>query len=200
MRDPQDAQSRGIAIVNQELSLVPTCSQLRTISISVERTSRRYHQLVVRRPRAPEVLDELGLQQISSGRRSIAADRGAPTCRNRQAAGARCAAADREPTATLKQAEIEHVFRATRELVARGHAVIFVSHRLDRSLSSVTASQWLRDGRVVGTHAIEEIDRRTPDRHDHQLRDGGRATGCTARTRRTDGRSRRTGYGSRSAT
>ena len=66
-----------------------------------------------------------------------------------------------EPTATLSKPEIERVFRATRELVAQGRSVIFVSHRLDEVFDLCQRVTVLRDGRVVGTHTIGEIDRRS---------------------------------------
>jgi ABC-type sugar transport system ATPase subunit len=65
-----------------------------------------------------------------------------------------------EPTATLSKPEIERVFRATRDLVAQGRSVIFVSHRLDEVFELCDRVTVLRDGRRVGTHEIHEIDRR----------------------------------------
>ena len=65
-----------------------------------------------------------------------------------------------EPTATLSKPEIERVFRATRDLVAQGRSVIFVSHRLDEVFELCDRVTVLRDGRRVGTHEIGEIDRR----------------------------------------
>ena len=66
-----------------------------------------------------------------------------------------------EPTATLSKPEIERVFRATRDLVAQGRSVIFVSHRLDEVFELCDRVTVLRDGMRVGTHEIGEIDRRS---------------------------------------
>jgi ABC-type sugar transport system ATPase subunit len=66
-----------------------------------------------------------------------------------------------EPTATLSKPEIERVFRATRDLVAQGRSVIFVSHRLDEVFELCDRVSVFRDGSRVGTHEIGEIDRRS---------------------------------------
>ena len=51
-----------------------------------------------------------------------------------------------EPTATLSKPEIERVFGATRDLVAQGRSVIFVSHRLDEVFELCDRVTVLRDG------------------------------------------------------
>jgi ABC-type sugar transport system ATPase subunit len=70
-----------------------------------------------------------------------------------------------EPTATLSKPEIERVFKATRDLVAQGRSVIFVSHRLDEVFELCDRVTVLRDGIRVGTHDIKEIDRRSLIEH-----------------------------------
>jgi ABC-type sugar transport system ATPase subunit len=162
LRDPQDAQSRGIAIVNQELSLVPTLSVEDNICLGGADVPLRYRRREFS-ARARGVLDDLGLERVSLG----APVESLPIGERQLVEIARLLVRDArlvildEPTATLSKPEIERVFRATRELVARGHAVIFVSHRLDEVFELCDRVTVLRDGRVVGTHAIGEIDRRS---------------------------------------
>jgi ABC-type sugar transport system ATPase subunit len=161
LRDPQDAQSRGIAIVNQELSLVPTLSVEDNIYLGGADVPLRYRRRELS-TRARQVLDDLGLERVSLA----APVESLPIGERQLVEIARLLVRDArllildEPTATLSKPEIEHVFRATRELVARGHAVIFVSHRLDEVFELCDRVTVLRDGRVVSTHAIREINRR----------------------------------------
>ena len=66
-----------------------------------------------------------------------------------------------EPTASLADREVENLFRVVRDLKASGVGVIYISHRLEelpRVADRVTA---LRDGSLVGTRPMAEVDRPT---------------------------------------
>lgn len=54
-----------------------------------------------------------------------------------------------EPTASLTKADADRLFRAIERLRARGHAILFVSHRLDEVLAIAGWISVLRDGLVV---------------------------------------------------
>jgi ABC-type sugar transport system ATPase subunit len=162
LRDPQDAQSRGIAIVNQELSLVAALSVEDNIYLGDADVPLLYRRREFR-ARARSVLDELGLERLSLGASvdSLAiGERQLVEIARLLVRDARLLILD-EPTATLSKPEIERVFRATRDLVARGRAVIFVSHRLDEVFELCDRVSVLRDGRLVGTHSTGALDRRS---------------------------------------
>ena len=55
-----------------------------------------------------------------------------------------------EPTASLTQAETDHLLAVVRTLSASGVAVVFVSHRLAEVLDVSSRVTVLRDGRLVG--------------------------------------------------
>jgi ABC-type sugar transport system ATPase subunit len=160
-RNPQEAQAHGIALVNQELSLVPELSVednifLGGIDVPLLYRRRRLSD------RARTVLDELGLPHVQLGTavESLSiGERQLVEIARLLVRDARLLILD-EPTATLSKPEIERVFRATRDLVARGRSVIFVSHRLDEVFELCDRVTVLRDGMRVGTHEIHEIDRR----------------------------------------
>jgi rhamnose transport system ATP-binding protein len=63
-----------------------------------------------------------------------------------------------EPTAVLGDAETRQLFRAVRDLKARGAAVLYVSHRLDEVLAIADRVTVLRDGRWVSTDPVGTID------------------------------------------
>jgi len=60
-----------------------------------------------------------------------------------------------EPTAVLTPAEARELFKALKEFVSRGNAVIFISHKLDEVLEIADRITVLRGGRKVETLAAE---------------------------------------------
>jgi ABC-type sugar transport system ATPase subunit len=63
-----------------------------------------------------------------------------------------------EPTATLTEQEIGELFEVIRDLTSRGIAVLYISHRLDEIFRIGDRVTVMRDGAVVETVAVEEID------------------------------------------
>jgi ABC-type sugar transport system ATPase subunit len=162
LRNPHDAQAHGIALVNQELSLVPELSVednifLGGLDVPLVYRRRRLSQ------QARGVLDQLGLRHVQLGTavESLSiGERQLVEIARLLVRDARLLILD-EPTATLSKPEIERVFKAMRDLVAQGRSVIFVSHRLDEVFELCDRVTVLRDGQRVATHEIHAIDRRT---------------------------------------
>ncbi|MGC9358099.1 MAG: ABC transporter ATP-binding protein [Anaerolineae bacterium] len=61
-----------------------------------------------------------------------------------------------EPTAVLTPQEIDDLFRVMRELVAQGHSIIFITHKLKEVLEVAHRIVVMRDGHVVGSALPEE--------------------------------------------
>jgi ABC-type sugar transport system ATPase subunit len=161
LRGPHDAQAHGIALVNQELSLVPELSVEDNIFLGGLDVPLLYRRRRLSE-RARSVLDQLGLPHVQLGtpvETLSIGERQLVEIARLLVRDARLLILD-EPTATLSKPEIERVFKATRELVAEGRSVIFVSHRLDEVFALCDRVTVLRDGMRVGTHEIGEIDRR----------------------------------------
>jgi ribose transport system ATP-binding protein len=62
-----------------------------------------------------------------------------------------------EPTAYLNKADADQLFDTLRQLKSRGHAVLFVSHRLDEVLAIADRITVLRDGHVVTRSKTGEV-------------------------------------------
>jgi ribose transport system ATP-binding protein len=63
-----------------------------------------------------------------------------------------------EPTASLPRAEVKSLFEALRRVRAKGLGVIYVSHRLDEIFTIGDRVTILRDGRLVGTWDVDDVD------------------------------------------
>jgi ribose transport system ATP-binding protein len=63
-----------------------------------------------------------------------------------------------EPTASLPRLEVDRLFAAVRRVAQRGGGVVFVSHRLDEVFELADYVTVLRDGKVVGSQPLRELD------------------------------------------
>ncbi len=65
-----------------------------------------------------------------------------------------------EPTSSLTHAETERLFLQLRQLRESGHAIIFVSHKMDEMFALGDCVTVLRNGRTVGHGAMRDLDER----------------------------------------
>lgn len=151
LRSPQAAQRAGIAVVDQELSVVPALTVGENLRLGD--VTAGLFRLAAGRAEQRRLLDELGLGDVGLDARVSTLGLG-----QRQlveiARGigrdARLLILD-EPTATLSETEARLVFAAIRKVAERGCAVLFVSHRLREVLDLCDRVTVLRDARFVAT-------------------------------------------------
>ncbi|WP_422448958.1 sugar ABC transporter ATP-binding protein [Thermoanaerobacterium sp. DL9XJH110] len=62
-----------------------------------------------------------------------------------------------EPTSSLTENEVEHLFRIIRDLKKRGVAVIYISHKMEEILKIADEVTIMRDGRRIGTWPASEL-------------------------------------------
>lgn len=159
-RSPQHAQRLGVALVDQEISLIDVLSVADNLMLGSSEqpflNRRRSAQ-----GRARELLARVGLGSLDPARPV-----GSLAMGERQLVEiARGLGRDAgilildEPTATLSEAEIGHVFDAVRSVSADGTSVLFVSHRLGEVMELCHSVTVLRDGQLVRTARTEELDR-----------------------------------------
>jgi ABC-type sugar transport system ATPase subunit len=152
VRSPQAAQRLGIALVDQELSVVPALTVLDNLllgDIATPLVNRRRAATA----RCRQVLSDLNLDRISPDQplSSLSiGERQLVEIARALSQNARLLILD-EPTATLSDVESEHVFAAIRRVAARGCSVIYVSHRLSEVLELCDTVTVLRDGRRIAT-------------------------------------------------
>src|SRR5262245_46273883 len=64
-----------------------------------------------------------------------------------------------EPTSTLSEREVDHLFGIIADLKGRGRAVLYITHKINEVFRIADEVSVLRDGRMVGSEAIERVDR-----------------------------------------
>jgi rhamnose transport system ATP-binding protein len=159
--DPVVARSLGVAVIYQQPALFPDLTVAENLALGGESGGLcRFVSWGCRRRRARELLERLGAnidpdaeardltmpeQQLLEIARALGAD-------------ARIVIMD-EPTASLGDREVEHLFAAITELRAHGVGVIYISHRLEELPLIADRVTVLRDGALVGTHPMKEVGR-----------------------------------------
>ena len=160
IRRPQQAQELGLALVAQELSLVPHLSVLDNIWLG-NRTVPLLHRRRDLRERAERALDMLGLGHLDPdtpvGALSIG-ERQLVEISRLLARDARVLILD-EPTATLSDNEIERIFAALEGLRREGRSVLYITHRLGEVFEICDSVTVLRNGTLVDTRPVADIDR-----------------------------------------
>ena len=155
----QDAERAGVAIIHQELDLVPELTAADNIFLGREpliagtivdrrRIARAATGLLARLgididPQSRVADLRVGEQQLVEIAKALSLD-------------ARILMMD-EPTSALSTTECEILFKVVRQLAAAGVAIIFTSHRIDEVVELADRVTVLRDGRHVLTAPIEGL-------------------------------------------
>lgn len=149
---PRESEALGIAIIHQELNLVPHLTVAENIYLARE---PRRGFLVDRkklRQEAKRCLDRLGLQIQPD---DIVRTLSVAQCQMVEIAKALSLNADvlimDEPTSSLTEQETGILFKVIRDLKAEGVGIVYISHRLDEMSQIVDRVTILRDGRYVST-------------------------------------------------
>ncbi|MFN0301709.1 MAG: sugar ABC transporter ATP-binding protein [Burkholderiales bacterium] len=152
LASPLAARRAGIAVIHQELSLLPEMTLAQNLLLGREELATRFGLLSPARCRrlAREMLGRLGLQHDPG---TLAG--ALPVSEQQLVEIARALAEDAtvilmdEPTAALTEAEAALLFAKIDELKRAGVAILYVSHRLDEVMRLADRITVLRDGAVV---------------------------------------------------
>jgi ribose transport system ATP-binding protein/rhamnose transport system ATP-binding protein len=152
------SEAAGIAVVQQELSLVPTMSAAENVFLGNTHIGRWQTPARMRRLAEP-YLERVGLADRSARVASAlsVAEKQLVEVARLLAREARIFLFD-EPTAALADAEIERVHQVVRTLVAADHAVIYVTHRLAEVFEIADRVTVLREGESFPPVEVSELD------------------------------------------
>ncbi|WP_033289660.1 sugar ABC transporter ATP-binding protein [Amycolatopsis jejuensis] len=156
---PADARRAGIAMIHQELDLVPALSVAENVFLGREPHTRagtvdRRRMLAQTR----EVLERSGVdldprtpvERLRTGEQQLV------TIAKALSLHARILLMD-EPTSALSPREVERLFTVIDQLRADGVAIVYVSHRMDEIGRVADRATVLRNGEVVAEFSAAEL-------------------------------------------
>jgi rhamnose transport system ATP-binding protein len=158
---PSRAKSLGVAAIYQEPSLFPELTVAENIALGLEREGI-WHRVDWKRrwKQAAQLLERVG------ARINVEAEAGELTMPEQQlveiaralGAKARILIMD-EPTASLTEEETQNLYRVIQELREQGAGVVYISHRLAELELIADRVTILRDGEIICTRQMADIDR-----------------------------------------
>ena len=157
--NPRQARDMGIGIIYQELSVLANLSVAENIMLG-EEPSSRWTRRLDRAQLSAEARKTIAylnfdldpdepVEALSTARQCLV-EIAASVRRN-----VKLLVFD-EPTASLGREDTEKLFEVIRDLKANGLAIIYISHRLAELAAIADRVTVLRDGKKVGTKAIDE--------------------------------------------
>ena len=162
-QSPADAFAAGIAVIAQELRVVPTLSVAENVMLG--HLPRHAGMVDWRRTRelAAAALQRLHLAldpEVPASALSFA-ERQSVAIARALSRDARVLILD-EPTAALEAREVESLFEVLERLKSQGVAILYVSHRLEEVGRIADRCTVMRDGRVVaslerGTFGVHDL-------------------------------------------
>jgi ABC-type uncharacterized transport system ATPase subunit len=152
IKSPSDAIALGIGMIHQHFMLVPSLTVAENVALGLKSSREPLLDLDVVSARILALAALYGLQidpsapvwQLAVGERQRV------EIIKALYRGAALLILD-EPTAVLTPQEVDDLFKTFRQMVADGHALIFISHKLHEVLAISNRVSVLRDGRHVGT-------------------------------------------------
>ncbi|MEY4753224.1 MAG: hypothetical protein RJA44_899, partial [Pseudomonadota bacterium] len=158
---PLDALNQGIAMIHQELNLMPYMTVAENIWIRREplnrfgmvdhaelrrRTQALFDRLVI------DIDPEAEVRSLSIASRQMV-----------EIAKAVSFDSDvlimDEPTSALTEREVEHLFRIIRQLREQGKGIVYITHKMNELFEIADEVSVFRDGKYIDTRASSEVTR-----------------------------------------
>jgi simple sugar transport system ATP-binding protein len=157
---PMDAQRKGISTVYQEVNLIPELSVAENLFINREPRRLGMIDWSAMREKARAALARLGLDlDVTRPVRtySIAIQQMIAIARAVDIQ-AKVLILD-EPTSSLDEQEVEHLFGIMRKLAKEGMGIVFVTHFMDQVYAVTDRITVLRNGKLVGSYDTAALPR-----------------------------------------
>ena len=162
MHNPKDAIKKGVAIIYQELSLVPELNAIQNLMLGQEKNACGFIKGKEENQFAKSYLDYVSHGAIDSYtvpvKQLSVAQQQMIDIAKALSYNSKIIVMD-EPTDSLTNREIEILFECVRKLKEDGITVIYISHRLEELFALCDRVTVLRDGQYVADENIADIDK-----------------------------------------
>ena len=158
-QDPLSGRRAGVAMIYQELSLVPHLTVEENIVLGLEPTVCGFLKRSAIRQQAIDALQHFDhpeiVPEIPVGRLTVAAQQLVEIARA-LAVGCRVLVLD-EPTSSLSHHDVERLFGLIASLKRKGLAIVYISHFIEEVKQVADRVTVLRDGEAVGERSVGEV-------------------------------------------
>jgi inositol transport system ATP-binding protein len=157
---PREALQQGIAMIHQELNLLPSMSVAENVWIGREPVRLGFVSHRELRHRTRALLDRLhiDLDPEAEVRRLSVAARQLVEIARALSYDSQLLIMD-EPTSALTERDADQLFAIVRQLKAGGKGILYITHRIEELTEIADEISVLRDGRHVGTGRPGELSR-----------------------------------------
>jgi inositol transport system ATP-binding protein len=161
LTSPLDALENGIAMIHQELNLMPFMTVAENIWIRREpKSALGFVDHAALRRKTAALFEKLNIRidpEIEVRDLSVA---------NRQMVEIAKAVSYEsdvlimdEPTSALTEREVSHLFEIIRDLRAQGKGIVYITHKMNELFEIADEFSVFRDGRYIGTHPARDVTR-----------------------------------------
>lgn len=157
---PSESRALGIAVIYQELNMVPHLTIRENLFLGREQTKGGFLDANSERAEAKQLLARLSSNlnpDTPVGHLSVAEQQTVEIAKA-ISQKARIVVMD-EPTAALSGREVDALFAVIADLKASGVGVVYVSHRLDEIFQMCDRATVMRDGAWIDTRPVSEWTR-----------------------------------------
>lgn len=157
-KSPSEARELGIAVIYQELSLVPTVTVADNVFLGTAITRHGFVDRSAQRRLAQRLFEQLGIEipvDAYVGELPLAQQQLTEIAKA-LARNARVIVMD-EPTSALNAPEVERLFSLIGDLKQRGCGIVYITHKMEEIQRIADRITVLRDGEHVGTAPASEL-------------------------------------------
>lgn len=156
IKDVKDAQKAGIAIIHQELVLVPYMTVAENIFLGREPGKGKFVDTIKMNKEAQELLDAYHMNINADtlvGKLTIAQQQMVEIVKA-ISSNSKILVMD-EPTSSISDKEVSFLFETMRTLTKKGVGIIYISHKMSELEEICDRVTVMRDGTYIGTEVVK---------------------------------------------